>query len=265
MFPSPIFILFPNHTEISTSSHLSNKPWRISRLCGNQLEENTSLGLLAPNFMGRHPSFRCSKKGHNWYFLHSWLFRFSSTTLWNHHLLLSGVCSSQIPPLFLITCNISFPVSVSTQTKLSRCRDYLTLWSYPAAQPRPLNKMTQRYLFKPGSFCTAPGTDVSVRAFELNSCTPSLWSHLTSHPSNLEAASLPPRSPPPNTFCANPHRRNKGRWRCKPATHVVTLYYLGTPTQMYREITLMEWCILSDLELSLKDKCWGEAEAFNQK
>lgn len=72
-------------------------------------------------------------------------------------------------------------------------------------------------------------------------------------------------SPPPNTFCANPHRRNKSCWKCKLATHVVTLCYLGSPTQMYREIMLMEWCVLSDLELSLKDKCQDKAETFNQK
>ena len=218
------------------------------------------------NFMGRSPSFRYSKKGHNSSFLHPWLFQLLSTTLPNHHVLLSGVCLSQIPPMFRIICNTYFfPISLSTQTKLSGCRGYLALGSCSALQSRPLNKMTQHYLFKPGSFCTAPGIDVSVRAFELNSSTPSLWSHLTSHPSNLAAASLPLPSLPPNTFCANPHLRNKSRWRCKPATHVVTLYYLGSPTQMYREIMLTEWCILSDLELSLKDKCWGKAEAFNQK
>lgn len=74
---------------------------------------------------------------------------------------------------------------------------------------RPLKKMTQHYLFKPRSFCTAAGTNVSVRGFELNHFTPSLWSHLTSHPNNLGAASLPHLSPPPNAFRANPHQRNK--------------------------------------------------------
>lgn len=138
------------------------------------------------------------QKGHGGFFSsRSWLFWLCSTTPPNHHVLLLGICSSQIPPVLRIICSAC--ISPFPASKLCRSRGHLTSCSPSAPGSKLSDETIQHHLLKPRSLCAAAGTDIFIKAFELSCSTPSLWSLLTSHPSDRAETSspFPPHLPTP--------------------------------------------------------------------
>lgn len=162
-----------------------NELCRLTRLHGHQMEENTfQVCSLTASWEDLSHSSEAKKRGTTDYF--GYLPPLSQTIMCSfkgafHPKLLPGLQSSAVT---------SFPFLFPSRCNSPDARAVFASWSCSALQPGPLNKMTPCSLFKPQLFCTAPGTDVCFRALELNSSAPSLWNHLTSHPSDL-ASSLP--------------------------------------------------------------------------
>lgn len=142
-------------------------------------------GLLPHSFLGRSLSFIWNKKrGTTDYF--GYLPPLSQTIMCSF----KGAFHPKLLPSLQSWAVTSFPFLFPSRCNSPDARAVFASWCCSALQPGPLNKMTPCSLFKPQLFCTAPGTDVCFRALELNSSAPSLWNHLTSHPSDL-ASSLP--------------------------------------------------------------------------